>query len=543
MSSGFRKFRPRRPAGLDGRTPLSTSHRTRTTTKDARDVPGGFDISRTKNTSSAIIPELDEISSFKSLVNARPHRNSGAAAPHPSFSRAALMHLNTLSGSDLSKVLAYMARVKVGRHILERYCERMMDSALRGFSPHDVAITTNSLIRMEYTSREMFSEFARFLKDLQPDTMIHDKDLGLIFNAFARAGYSDSAVLTVLCVRALDMADSISSRSGANICHAIGKLRVDIPVCREAVIAIALRVVHNESTPRLAANPQELANIVYAFGNLKISDSEMFTDLVNIIRSRMTEFNPIEVSAIATAVAKMGYVDKELMKTLSKHLQSIQDSVGVFEITSVLHAFSQLEVPTPRALYNVIAPNILSRDASIGVSSKSACILLCAYARSKVSVPDSIRDTLLEAAQNETDSQYLANTLFATGQIGNVPDSVVRGLVSGIEHRLHSFNLDSANVTQIIYALNKLGWVESALYRAVLDHAAESMETLDGRQICNILHALALRSDRLTKTERSIACLLLKSPSLTTLSNQLHSSLLESVQVLGLSPPDLVNSS
>jgi hypothetical protein len=202
-------------------------------------------------------------------------------------------------------------------------------------------------------------------------------------------------------------------------------------------------------------------------------------------------------------------------------------------------------VPTPRALYIVIAPNIVSRDETIGVSSKSACILLCAYARSKVSVPDSIRDTLLEAAQNETDSQYLANTLFAIGQIGNVPDSVVRGLVSGIERRLHSFKLDSANVTQILYALNKLGspWVESALYRTVLDHAAESIESLDGRQICNILHAFALRSDGLTKTERNIACLLLKSPSLTTLSNQLHSSLLESVQVLGLNPPDLVNSS
>lgn len=478
-----------------------------------------------------------EIAEFRKRISQTPARTKSNES-YDGFERHALMYVNTLSASEIPKVLRYMASSESvpDKEVIARYSERMHLSGLERFSPRDVALAMNSLVRLKYYDLATFTLFAQYFKTLAISSSISHKDLGSVCNAFCRAGLRDDSLFDILCTYTDGQMSTITSRSGGNICHAIGKLKINTPITVDTVLAIARRVVDNEALPQSAASPQELSNVVYSLGNLEINDTSVLPYLLDIVHRRMSEFNPMEVSAIATALSKLHHSDKELMKCLSKHVQSTHSAFGVFEITAVLNAFSHLQVPVPRALFNIVGPAIITNSLDQPIDPTSACILICAYARCKLAMPVSIREALRTATLRQSDPQYLVNVLFALGQSEDLPILIAEAVVLQLNDLIAMIPDECVTVTQLIYAFNKLNLksAEHNLYKRSLDTAKRRAAEFDGSQICNIIHSIVYRQTPASIEELDLITLLEKSPRLTNLTPQLHASLAEALTVISL---------
>lgn len=397
------------------------------------------------------------------------------------LSKAALYHANSLSLENISKLFSVLAsQSHSDKRVLSRYCERLGD--FRGCSPRDLAIILNSLVRLAYVDRSVFESASQFLQGLGRNEFVSERDLGLIHNAYARAGIADIKLFEALCPRVRDQLGVLSPQSAGNICHAYGKLGISFEIAKSLLIEIATQVCRERG--KRAASSQELSNILYSLGNLDICEMSVISPLLKLVTEKLSRFNPVELAALVTALCKLGISDKPLMRLTAKRAES-PDCVAKFspyEITAILHAFSQLDVNVPKRLFLEIAPPIFSRTAFN--NSHSACITFCAYSRVGICVPASLSAVLVPLILTENDPQYLVNVLFALGN----QDTVLSGSVVG-KLLDRGFPLNPINLVQVLYSTSRLPGAEK-LHVFTRGECLARVSEFAPSQLSNILYAL-----------------------------------------------------
>ena len=155
------------------------------------------------------------------------------------------------------------------KRVLNRYSEKLVDSRFRGSSPRDVATILNASVRLQFIDKELFSAASQYIQQLPSSEFVSEKHIGLIFNAFARAGISDIPLFDLLASRTESQLSSMSAQSCGNVCHAFGKLGLKGETASRLIPKISM---HATSTLAKTISSQELSNIIYSFGNLGIRD-------------------------------------------------------------------------------------------------------------------------------------------------------------------------------------------------------------------------------------------------------------------------------
>ena len=415
-----------------------------------------------------------------------------------------------------------------------------MDSEFKEYSGRDVAVLLNSFVRLKYHETPLFAAASVHLRNLAETEFISERDLGLIFNAFARAGIADSALFDKLGERVNKQLSELSTQSCGNIAHAFGKLGMKNEMAAGLLPQIAVRVC----SPLLAkkVSCQELSNILYSFGNLGLADSEFLEPLINLVKKKINRFNSIEIAAVATALAKLDISDKLLMVSMKNVVEKNDKDYNPYEITAVLHAYSQLQVSVPTKLFLEIAPVVFSSGE---FNSHTACIALGAFARASITPPVSLLERLAPAIQSENNPQYLVDTVFAISRIGFVHECLEHILIFQVEKlAVKSFPICAANLNQLIYALNKLEIITHIsvlpFYEHIVAKAILEAKEFNGRQISNILFILSRRNiSCLSEIEKKLITFLFKQLIAVTekedgrVSSQLFGSCIDSAARLG----------
>ena len=424
----------------------------------------------------------------------------------------------------------------VDKKVLLRYSERLLDSNLSGLSGRDVAIILNALVRLSHPDRRVFGKAGCFLRSLPVTEFIGERDLGLIFNAYARAGVLDEDLFQSLNGRVLVQLSVLSPKTSGNICHALGKLKSTSEPSRDLIIKIAEHVSTNVGN---RVSPPELSNVLYSLGNLGIRDLPVIDPLLKLVCSKIHWFNPIEMSAVATALCKLSITDRSLLKALAKQVQTKADYFDAYEIVAILHAYSQLDIKAPRGIFLEVAPKILmSKD----MNSHTASIAYCAYSRVGLALPAELLVRLGGMISTENDPQYLVNVLFAysKGTSGAASTPILETIVTKLLKR--PFPVNPINLNQLLYGINRLTFSEwenplvVELYRKVVLESLRAVADFTPTQLSNILFAISHRLP-LTLTEHEIQLVkrvVNSTDFLSSLSPQLLSSVQESVTMLGM---------
>ena len=405
-----------------------------------------------------------------------------------------------------------------------------MDSKLNGYSAKEVAAILNAYTRLSSRPLDLFDLATEFLLRLPATEFVSEKDLGVLCNAFARMSISNSDLFENVSGRIEAQLGNLGPQSCGNICHAYGKLGL---VERKDLISKVGKHAVSNFGKRLS--PQELSNILYSVANLGITDADVVEPLIKRIAGKISRFNSIEMAAVCTSLTKLSISDRPLMRKISDLVIMNHAQYSAYEMTAVLHAFSQLEVAVPKKLFSEIALLALTE-----MNSHTACIALGAYSRvsDEVRVPYSLLDKLCAIVRTENETQYLANVIFS---ISRFPKDQIgenlRSLLVAIEEKLttQSPPSNSVNLNQLIYALNKLGRTkESQLYPVCVAKAIETLHKFEGSQVCNILYAIAHRSDAtLSHAEERLATRLVMRLADLEMNPQLFSSAIDSVARLG----------
>jgi hypothetical protein len=460
------------------------------------------------------------------------------------FYRLSLFHANRLSPEGSAKVLSSIARLNPAtvdgtcKEVINRICEKVHDSGYEGYSGKDVAIILNALCRLSYINPDLFAAASLRLQDLSSTEYISEKHIALIFNSFARAGIVDRALFETLIPRVDAQISSMSSQSCGNICHALGKLGIDGDLAVNLIPKLCNRLVKLPD-----ARSQELSNALHSYAKLGITNIESLEPLVILISKRLHTFNPIEVAGVATAVAKLQLSDKPLMSAVRKRVDSTISRFNAYELTAVLHAFSQLDVPLPTSLFEKV-PSEIFQDTN----PQTACIALCAFARAGVIPSDKLVYALENAIKEESNPQLLVDVLFGmsrfetlTPPLVSVLQAVVQVLASKSE-----IPITTANINQLIYGIKKLELLTSSgvpemsnVYIKALSGGLTLIKGFDERQISNLLFAFASSKELSQEEKRFSEQLAMR---ITEISNpQLFASCLESLAKLDIRTPSLWN--
>ena len=424
------------------------------------------------------------------------------------------------------------------KRVLNRYSEKLVDSRFRGSSPRDVATILNASVRLQFIDKELFSAASQYIQQLPSSEFVSEKHIGLIFNAFARAGISDIPLFDLLASRTESQLSSMSAQSCGNVCHAFGKLGLKGETASRLIPKISM---HATSTLAKTISSQGLSNIIYSFGNLGIRDIDALVPLTRLIASKIRSFNAIEIAALVTALTKLAISDKPLMREIAKLVEKNASRFNAYEMTAVIHAFSQLNVPIPHVLFDTVAPSVLSAS---DMNSHTACIAFGSYARVGIIPSPSLMSVLSTLIKTESDAQYLINVLFGFGRLTDVA-ATERSLIDEVITKLLKRDIppNPVNLNQLVYSMNKLGLVSTPnsaatdLYTRTLRSAIEAIPSFDGLQLSNLLYAIANRGTELLPEEQKLTTRLISRIAEMDVSPQLLSSIVESVARLGSAPP------
>ena len=424
------------------------------------------------------------------------------------------------------------------RKVIARYVEKLHDSGFLGYSGQELASILNSLCRMSESDPVLFAAASRHLRDMPMTEFISEKHIGLIFNAYARAGIADRALFSSISSRVESQIPSMSSQTCGNICHAFGKLSVNGEPAESLVPLLCNRLI---SLPN--SSSQELSNAIYSLARLGITNTDSVEPLVRMITQRMYLFNPVEVAAVATAMTKLRLSDKDLLRALQKRVEKTIEQYSSYELTAVLHAFSQLSVATSVSLFEKANPDIF-RDTN----PHTACIALCAYGRMGILPSDGLTSALVGAITKEQSPQYLVDVLYSLSRFDSVSDSLM-SLILDLSRRLtgvEDFPVSTANVNQLIYGIKKLNNFQnvdaevtgSLLHKSIV-LGAKLVKEFDEKQLANLLHAFA--SSKGVSDRELRFCEHLSSRITEVTNPQLFASCLESFAKLNLQSPTLWN--
>ena len=412
--------------------------------------------------------------------------------------------------------------------------DKVLDSNFAGYSGKDVAGVLNAFARLNHFPDRLFSAASRHLTEMPSTEYISEKDLGLIFNAFARAGIADQALFESLAPRVISQISSLSSQSCGNICHALGKLGVEGEATATVVPKLCERILKIKT-----ASNQELSNVFHSLARLGFTDSDLLEPLVRLIAKRIHAFNAVEVAAIATGVSKLNLADRELMNNMRKCMEKNINAFSSYELTAVLHAFSQVEVATPVNLFEQAESKIFE-----GCHPHTACIALCAFGRVGITPNEALAVTLANEVRSERSPQYLVDVLFGLSRIQPL-SSPLLDLTDWIGKKLRDgFPETPVNVNQLIFGISKLRVNNPSrsleeVYMKSLEIACKLVKSFDELQVTNLLHALGTSSS-LSDAERKIAESLSK--RVGDINNpQMFASCLESISRLDIRSPSVWN--
>jgi hypothetical protein len=399
---------------------------------------------------------------------------------------------------------------------------------MAAYSAKEVAVILNALCRLGFIRDDIFASASDRIRTIPSTDYISEKDLGLICNAFAKAGIPDRPLFEYLAPRIVSQIPAMSSQSCGNICHAFGKLGFHGEPSTKLIPLLCERILTHKN-----ATNQELSNVLHSMAKLEIRNSDSIESLVQLISNRIHSMMPIEIAAVATALSRLGISDRQLMSGMKKRVEKTIDKYSAYELTAVLHAFSQLDVPTPTSLFQKVNP-----DLFINTNPHTACIALCAFGRVGLPVSDELASRLAESVEAEQDSQYLVDVLFGLCRFENLSDRL-RGLVKHVASELtvRGFPVNPVNVNQLIFAINKFGETPvqglEALYQNALSNASKIIKSFDERQIANILFAFSSVSQKISDIERTLAVALAQ--RITDVKNpQLFASCVESIARLDI---------
>jgi hypothetical protein len=408
------------------------------------------------------------------------------------------------------------------RKVISRFTESISDSSFRNFSAGDIAIILNSIVRISKLGEELFRAASERLQSIPDSEFVSEKHLGLIFNAFARAGVIDLPLFASLSKRVESQLKSLSSQSCGNICHAFGRLGIDNAAAKELMSKVSLQLLSHKKP-----SSQEISNVFHSLSKVGIDDPEIIEPMLTLITQRILTFNPIEIAAVATAVSRMNVSDKNLMAKLKKRVESILPQFTSYELTAVLHAFSQLKVPTPTTLFEKVDPSIFHES-----NSHTACLALCAFARVGIVPSVDLSNVMRRLISNEHSGQYLVDVLFGLSRFETRHDSLQELTETVVERLLlDGFPEIPANVNQVIFALGKLGKMvpeskAAQLYAKTISLAIFMADQMDERQVSNMLFSMASHHEVSSHESKLIDALI---PRIAHINNpQLLSSCIES---------------
>ena len=461
-----------------------------------------------------------------------------------SLYKSTLFHAQSLSAGNCSKVLASIARVapssshKLHNRVLGRLVEKVVDSDFIGYSSKDVATILNALMRTGHNSEPVFRAASRHLQGLPSTEYISEKELGLIFNAYARAGIADRALFESLSPRIVTQTSSMSSQSCGNICHALGKLEIRDEPSTTLIRKLCERILKIKS-----ATNQELSNVFHSLARLGFQDSDLLEPLVRLLAKRVHSFNPIEIAAVATAVSKLNLPDRELMNNMRKRVEKNLSAFSGYELTAVLHAFSQVDVPTPVNLFENV-----SSQTFTGCNPHTACIAMCAFGRVGIVPRDEVATALADQIQKQDNPQYRVDALFGLSRLESLSNPLLE-LAIQLGKKLSSsgFPENTANVNQLIFGISKLrSSIPDAdltglneLYYSTLQVASKLIKSFDERHITNLLFSFANKAHK-TESEESLVDQLAKRIGEIT-NAQLFSSSVESIARLDIKSASVWN--
>lgn len=452
-----------------------------------------------------------------------------------------MFHAPHLPGEASGVVLNCLARFKASgssniSNVVARIAERIHDSRFQGYSGKDVAIVLNALVRLRRFDKAIFESAASHLQRLPTAEFISEKHLGLILNAYARAGIVDVSLFASLFPRIDAQLEQMGSQSCGNICHALGKLSIVNESTRRLVSKLSLRILKHK-----AATNQEISNVFHSVAKLEIADADIVEPLLRIVSRKMHTFNSVEVAAVATALAKLNISDNDLMRKIYKRVSATEQQFNAYELTAVLHASSRLDSSVSRDLFENFDHNKLQ-----GSNSHTGCIALCAYARVGIKPSDVLVTTMSDLIKTESNGQYLVDVLFGLSRFASLSENLEE-LLYAVARKLLAcdYPRTAANINQLIYSLMKLKSTCTAdsvlleLFNQALVQGAACVESFEERHIANILFSIS-SSPEISGNEAQLAKLLghkilgIKNP-------QLFSSCVESVAKLGLTSASLWN--
>ncbi|KAF8819678.1 hypothetical protein IE077_004131 [Cardiosporidium cionae] len=278
------------------------------------------------------------------------------------------------------------------------------ESHLSSFYSYHLAILLNGLVRLDIKNEDFLQKVATHIVS-NPQLVFEEKHLALLFNAYSRFHFYDTALLNTLSSHTCKVTKPISPQSIANIINGCYRLKYSNISLFQFLLPHILK-----SLPELT--PQHIANIIQGLTYFEISDSPTLKGLLKVMRQKMKFFSPEEISASLLALSRIKCQDKELLGRITERLREEYSSFTSVQRITSLYALSKMEISLIDSMEEVWTR--LKEDIS---TCNAHSLILLLYTNSKSSLEDIpfLMDvgTALSAQRKELTLEGIVSSIFS----------------------------------------------------------------------------------------------------------------------------------
>ena len=267
-----------------------------------------------------------------------------------------------------------------------------------------------------------------------------------LLQAYSHLEISVPETLSLVCNQLADAVADCYPALISNMVYALGRLKPNRSITMNLFTAVCI----NATTRLPAFKPQELANIVYAFGQLQFFDEAFLVALADHIPGRAKSFKPQELSITAYAYSQLGMTHAKLLTSIAEQISSRFASCSAQAVSNTIYAFARLDF------------------------RHSALMKTCAEG--------------LPARLDELAPQHISNIMFAYGKLGVRNEELLAAVCDHVPRRLYEFR--PQNIANTIYATWKLGYRHDRLLKAVADHLPGRFHECVPQDISNVIYAM-----------------------------------------------------
>lgn len=317
---------------------------------------------------------------------------------------------------------------------------------------------------------------------VKTDSHIRVRELANIAHGVAKSGRGSSmGSLMEALARSIEWRlHDCNPQELANVAWAFAKAGQSDPALFTALATVAERCL-----PKF--NAQEHANTAWAFATNGRTEEQLFTAMARVIEHRLGEFSTQGLANTAWAFAKAGHVDAQLFMTMSQRVQQIMDDFNAQDLANIAWAFAKLGHFDPKLFaalaksaqwHNFNAQGLANAVWAFAKSGHLDAELFAALAK------------FIEGRLGDFNAQDLANASWAFAKACHLDEALFTAFARSAERCLDDFN--SQDLVNTAWAFAKVGHFDDALFPAVAQSIiGRSLDELSAAHIANIAWAFA----------------------------------------------------